>query len=199
MPNQKLLAQARRSWEEAGLANDFEVHFVHNLIPVTPNNPHGVDPSLVQKNVKETVKYVGAGDQTPKDNVQTSQWTRQLTMDQVTGQIIPNGKLDTDWAIAAGQKTSYDEVKTPVVEGYHADKETIPATKVTQQDITEIVTYAPNGQEVRDVKDVPASQTTKFVDDDGVEIADAVVQNSNFHFSGNTYDKVTGEIGRAHV
>ncbi|KRM37814.1 mlp [Lactobacillus hamsteri DSM 5661 = JCM 6256] len=179
------------TYKESG--NSFEVHFVHNLIPVTTKTPHGVDPSMVQKDVKETVKYEGAGDKTPKDVVQTSQWTRQLTMDQVTGQIIPNGKLDKDWAIASGQKTNYDEVKTPEVEGYHPNQAAVVSTPVTQEDITKIVTYSPNGQEVKDQKDVPATQTTKFVDDNGKEIAEKVVQNSNFHYSGDTYDKVTGK------
>lgn len=125
----------------------FYVDFIHGQAPVNPDNPHeGVDPSQYEKNVKETVHYEGAGDKTPADNVQTSKWTRTLTIDSVTGKIIENGQYTTDWSIAKGEKTVYDQVNTPVVDGYHADKREVSATAVTQDDIEVTVTYTPNGK-----------------------------------------------------
>ncbi|WP_298491923.1 mucin-binding protein, partial [uncultured Lactobacillus sp.] len=126
----------------------FKVTFHHKQVPVNPDTPdkHGVDPSEVEKAVKERVHYEGAGDKTPADNVQTSKWTRTVTVDAVTGKVIENGQYTTDWSIAKGEKTVYDQVNTPVVDGYHADKREVPATAVTQDDIDVVVTYKPNGK-----------------------------------------------------
>lgn len=121
------------------------VYYDHNEVPVTPDNPHGVDPKQLTKDVKETVHYIGAGDKTPADNVQTSKWTRTLTLDEVTKELVPNGQYDTEWAIAKGEKTNYDQVNTPVVNGYYANKANVPATAVTQSNIYTEVTYKPLG------------------------------------------------------
>lgn len=90
------------------------------------------------KSVKETIHYVGAGDQTPSDNVQNVTWTRSITVDRVTGNIISS----TKWQPS---QIDYKQVNTPVINGYHADVKSIPATKVTEEDITKTVTYASNG------------------------------------------------------
>ena len=160
----------------------FYVDFIHGQAPVNPDNPHeGIDPSQYEKNVKETVHYEGAGDKTPADNVQTSKWTRTLTIDSVTGKIIENGQYTTDWSIAKGEKTVYDQVNTPVVDGYHADKREVSATAVTQDDIEVTVTYMPNGKIVpvdpngNPIPDVPTptyptdpTDPTKVVPDEPV-------------------------------
>ncbi|MRH72548.1 YSIRK-type signal peptide-containing protein, partial [Lactobacillus reuteri] len=128
-------------------ANVFEVHFKHGQQPVNPDHPDkNVAPSNYLKDVKATVHYVGAGDKTPADNVQTSQWSRTVTIDAVTHELVAGGEYDTDWAIVPGQKTEYDQVATPVIDGFHADRATVPATAVTQDDIETTVTYAPNGK-----------------------------------------------------
>ena len=125
----------------------FYVDFIHGQAPVNPDNPHeGIDPSQYEKTVTEKVHYVGAGDKTPADNVQNSKWTRTLTIDTVTGKVVENGQYTTDWSIAKGEKTVYDQVSTPVIDGYHADKREVPATAVTQDDIEVTVTYKPNGK-----------------------------------------------------
>lgn len=98
------------------------IYLVHTYAPVDEQHPQkGVKPSEYTKPVTETVHYVGAGNQTPKDHVQTSKWTRTLTVDQVTGKLVKNGKYDTDWSIPAGSMKSYAEVDTPAVTGYTAD------------------------------------------------------------------------------
>lgn len=124
----------------------FTIKMQHKQVPVGPDNPNPVPGSDVgkddyEKDVTETVNYVGAGDKTPKPVVQNAQWTRTVTVDEVTGKIVPNGKYTTDWK---SNKEDYDEVKTPVVDGYHADKAQVPATKVTMSDITQTVTYKQN-------------------------------------------------------
>ena len=63
-----------------------------------------------------------------------------------------------------GQKTAYDQVDTPVIDGFHADKANVPATAVTQDDIETTVTYAPNGKIVpvdpsgKPIPDAPTPQ-----------------------------------------
>ncbi|MCC4347454.1 MucBP domain-containing protein [Limosilactobacillus reuteri] len=131
----------------ADSANVFEVHFKHGQQPVNPDHPDkNVAPSDYLKDVKATVHYVGAGDKTPADNVQSSQWSRTVTIDAVTHELVTGGEYDTDWSIVPGQKTEYDQVATPVIDGFHADRATVPATAVTQDDIETTVTYAPNGK-----------------------------------------------------
>ncbi|MCC4382261.1 MucBP domain-containing protein, partial [Limosilactobacillus reuteri] len=111
--------------------------------PINPNYPDG--PKVTNedvdylKNVKFTVHYVGAGNDNPADNVQNAQWTRSITVDNVTGKIISS----TEWV---SNKGSYDGVKTPVVNGYHADRAQVDGPSVTMEDQEATVTYVPNGK-----------------------------------------------------
>ncbi|WOY89711.1 MucBP domain-containing protein [Ligilactobacillus murinus] len=157
----------------------YYVTFKHGTTPVTPENPGkpgepinpndpdgpkwpaGTDKDSVQKNVKETVHYVGADDKTPSDVVQDATWTRELTVDKVTGEIVSTG----DWK---SDKDNYDEVKTPVVEGYVADKATVPSTAVTQDDIEVTVTYTKVGKIVPvdpSGKEIPDAPTPDYKND----------------------------------
>lgn len=125
------------------------VYYDHNEIPVGTDTPdkHGVDLNELTKDVNETVHYVYSdGTKAAPDVVQTSKWTRTLTIDAVTNEVISDGQYTTDWAIPKGEKTVYDQVDTPVIKGYHADKRQINATVVTQNNIEETVTYQPNGK-----------------------------------------------------
>ena len=110
------------------------------MIPIGPDTPdkHGVDINQVEKVVKETVHYVGAGDKTPADQVQTSKWIRTVTVDVVTNEVVPDGEFTTDWTIPSDEKSTYDQVDTPVVNGYYADQANVPATAVTQNDIEKL-------------------------------------------------------------
>ena len=50
-----------------------------------------ISASDYEKTVKFIVKYTGAGDQTPRENIQTAKWERSL-------KITKEGKLtNTDW------------------------------------------------------------------------------------------------------
>lgn len=146
------------------------VYYDHNLIPIGPDNfdKHGVDRSQIEKQVKETVHYVGAGDKNPADHVQTSKWTRTITIDAVTKEVVPNGQYTTDWTIPKGEKTEYAQVNTPVVNGYYADQANIPATAVTQNDIEKTVTYKQIGRIVPvdpNGKPIPDAPTPQYPND----------------------------------
>lgn len=86
------------------------------------------------KQVSMTVRYHGAGSQTPADNVQTATWTRTVTKDKVTGDIVKT----TDWT---ADKTNYNAVPSPVISGYTVDVATVAAEKVTQEDLVKDVHY----------------------------------------------------------
>lgn len=118
------------------------IYLVHTYSPVNDQHPHaGVDLTEYEKDVKEIVHYKGAGAHTPADHVQTSKWTRTLTIDNVTGQLVIGGQYDTAWSIAKGNKSTYDQVDTPYVAGYATDQAYVPAFKVTMTDQKYLVVY----------------------------------------------------------
>lgn len=89
--------------------------------------------------VSTTVIHSGAGDQTPADNVQTATWSRTVTVDNVTGEVLST----TDWTV---NKTTYDAVTTPVITGYYADTAEVAAQTVTQEDLETTVVYKELGK-----------------------------------------------------
>lgn len=114
--------------------------------PVDPDNPDGpkypdgTDEYQVKRTGTQTIHYVGAGDKTPADNTQTFVFTREITFDNVTGKIIK----ETPWN---ADSHTFGTVKTPVIPGYHADKDVAGGATVTPDDLDKVitVTYAPDG------------------------------------------------------
>ena len=111
--------------------NDFVVHLKHSTKEV-----------VSYKDATQTIHYVGAGDKTPADKVQTQKdaFTKTDTIDKVTGEVVKT----TGWE---GTKTFGTE-DTPVVQGYHADKKTAGGLTATPEnpDVEATVTYSPNGK-----------------------------------------------------
>ncbi|WP_155859758.1 mucin-binding protein, partial [Lactobacillus equicursoris] len=111
--------------------NDFVVHLKHATKEV-----------VSYKDATQTIHYVGAGDKTPADKVQTQKdaFSKTDTIDKVTGEVVKT----TGWE---GTKTFGTE-DTPVVQGYHADKKTAGGLTATPEnpDVEETVTYSPNGK-----------------------------------------------------
>ena len=101
---------------------------------VTVHFKHGTAESQESKKVSLTVRYHGAGSQTPADNVQTVTWTRTVTKDKVTGDVVKT----TDWV---ADKATYDAVPSPVIPGYTVDVATVSAETVTQEDMVKDVYY----------------------------------------------------------
>ena len=116
--------------------------------PINPNDPNSpgyptdADRKNLVKDASQTIHYVGAGDKTPTDKVQTQKdaFTRTVTIDKVTGEVISM----SDWE---GTKTFGTE-DTPVIDGYHADKKVAGGLTATPDNpnVEETVTYAPNGK-----------------------------------------------------
>ena len=101
---------------------------------VTVHLKHGTAESQESKKVSLTVRYHGAGSQTPADNVQTATWTRMVTKDKVTGDVVKT----TDWV---ADKATYDAVPSPVIPDYTVDVATVSAETVTQEDMVKDVYY----------------------------------------------------------
>ena len=101
---------------------------------VTVHLKHGTTDIQETKKVSLTVRYHGAGSQTPANNVQTATWTRTVTKDKITGTEVSA----TAWT---SDKANYDAVPSPVIPGYRVDVTTVSAEKVTQVDIVKDVHY----------------------------------------------------------
>src|SRR5699024_6770791 len=90
--------------------------------PINKNDPDGVKyPSDVSKDnlvisSEVIIHYEGAGEKTPKNVIRTvdKTLTRTVTIDKVTGKVTNT----SDWT---GGK-EYENVNTPVVNGYYVDK-----------------------------------------------------------------------------
>ena len=102
---------------------------------------HGTTDIQESKDVNLTVRYHGAGDQTPEDKVQTATWTRTVTKDKITGTEVST----TPWT---SDKANYDAVPSPVIPGYSVDIETVPSEAVTQENIVKDVHYTIQTQKV---------------------------------------------------
>ncbi|WP_035460400.1 mucin-binding protein, partial [Ligilactobacillus apodemi] len=127
--------------------------------PINPNDPDGpkwpAEAGEVSKDVTLTVTYSGAGDQTPADNVQTATWSRTVTVDKVTGEVVSS----TEWT---SDKETYDAVTTPVITGYYADTAEVTAQTVTQENIIIPVVYKELGKIVPvdpDGNPIPGAET----------------------------------------
>lgn len=128
------------------------VHLAHNQIPVGPDTPdkHGVDSDQVKKVYTSTLHYQDSEGKTlSPDQQQTSTWTRTVTVDAVTNQIVNGGKYDTNWTLQDAND-QYSNFTVPVVEGYVARKTTNNGATVTtvvagqtkvQQNLEDTVVY----------------------------------------------------------
>ena len=131
--------------------------------PVDPKNsegpkyPNGTELDQVKRTGTQTIHYVGAGDKTPTDNKQTFIFTREITFDNVTGKIINV----TPWNV---ESHTFGNVDTPVIPGYHADKDVAGGETVTPDDLNKVitVTYAPDGNpgNPSDHGDTPSPEPT---------------------------------------
>ena len=137
--------------------NKFTVHLKHGTSTVTPDKPKkptniipgtkqhyptGVDTNDLNQPQQRQITYTYADSKKQASPTVTQKATfhRTATVDNVTGKTTY-----TDWT-TSGQ---YPEVKSPTIEGYTPDKQTVPVTKPvlnTKQDVA--VVYNPNPEQV---------------------------------------------------
>ena len=136
--------------------NNYEVHFKHSYetvkpgnektpgTPINPNDPNGpkwpngTDKNSVERTGKRTINYTGANSQTPQPKVDTTNFTRQVIVDKVTGQITSA----PDWQPTSHQ---FDQVKTPFINYFYANKLYAGNLSVSPSNLeaTDLVTYKP--------------------------------------------------------
>ena len=113
------------------------------ILPETPINP--ADPTgpvwpakdQYDHTTRAIVHYQDAsGNSLAPDSIQTARWTRTITVDKVTGQII----AATDWT---SDPTEYATVSSPAIDGYTPDQTTV-AFEMTPADQVKTVLYAKN-------------------------------------------------------
>ncbi len=124
--------------------------------PIDPNNPDGpkwpdgVQESALKRTIKREVSYVKNenGQEVPLETkTDEVNFTRKALVNVVTGQITYG-----TWK-PVNDDTTFDEIKTPVVEGYLADKASVPTVSDltvdsyvdTKHALREKVTYKPIG------------------------------------------------------
>ena len=127
------------------VALDFNPDNAHEPgTPIYPNQPNGPKwpaKDAYLKDVTYTVHYASKNSNAklPADSVQKAQWKRSLTLDSVTGDILTAGEWKAD-------KTKFDLVITPLVNGYFADKGRVASQNVTMDNKVETVTYTKFGK-----------------------------------------------------
>ena len=125
--------------------------------PEGPKYPAGLEEKDLNKTVTRTITYVYADgtpvlneDGTPKVVTQEVKFTRTAKVNLVTGKVVYG-----DWSAAQ----TLEEVKSPAVKGYLADRATVPTTKVTadSENTTEVVTYKPLGSWIPNIPGQPTN------------------------------------------
>ncbi|MBV6372826.1 LPXTG cell wall anchor domain-containing protein [Enterococcus casseliflavus] len=145
------------------------------------------------KEVKQTIHYMYEdGKEAAPDKVDTVTFTRTVTANEATGD-----KTYGEWQ-AKGDDTTFDEVKSPEIKNYHADKtsiEKVTGLTAKDKDREVTVTYSPNMTESTETKEV--KQTVHYVYEDGKEAApdkvDTVTFTRTVTTNEATGDKIYGE------
>nr|WP_214464272.1 KxYKxGKxW signal peptide domain-containing protein [Levilactobacillus brevis] len=151
-------------YDQDGIVQAYTVTLKHKLITVTPDNPgvagdpinpdnpggpkypNGTEAKDLSKKVSRTIRYqFENGELAGMDNVQTVSFSRNVTIDVVTGT-----KVYTDWLNDSSLTGSYKAVDSPMIAGYTADILRIAGdTSVlgTDQDNDIVVTYTASSKE----------------------------------------------------
>ena len=154
-------AAAKLDGKMPAKGGNYEVHFVHDQIPVGPDKPGKPDNPInpndpdgpkwpkgsykddLTKDSTQTITYHysdGSQPDSTKTETNNDTFTKTVTVDKVTGKIVS----ETPWT---GSHT-FDSSNVPVVNGYHSDKRTVggKTATVNNPDVTDTVTYTPNGK-----------------------------------------------------
>ena len=154
-------------------------------------------PNMIEstetKEVNQTIHYVYEdGKQAAPDKVDTLTFTRTVAMNEATGD-----KTFGQWQ-AKDDDTTFDEVKSPEIKNYHADKTSIDeVTGLTAEDKDRevTVTYSPNMTKSTETKEI--KQTIHYMYEDGKEAApdkvDTVTFTRTVTTNEATGDKTFGE------
>lgn len=173
---------------------EFEVILKHKTTTYTPETYKPGEPMNedttgtkipadleLEKTVKRTIKYFIESTEGEKvgEVVEEVKLTRNVTIDNVTGEIVSYG----EWI---PESPNYSEQVTNELYGYTPDKPVVSETPVLSEDIEEIVIYTPNEQKA----------TIKFVDGEGNSLAEDIniTGLTNSTISKTLPEETIGEI-----
>ena len=152
-----------------------------------------METKIETKTIRQVVHYnYENGDSAAEDHTDEVTFTRTVTTNLATNQTTYS-----EWQ-AKGDDTTFDEVKSPEIKNYHANKTSID--KVTgltaeSEDREVTITYSPNMIESTETKEV--KQTIHYVYEDGKEAApdkvDTVTFTRTVTTNEATGDKTYGE------
>ncbi|WP_371742642.1 mucin-binding protein [Levilactobacillus brevis] len=149
-------------YDQDGSVQEYQVTLVHKFVTRTPDNPgtpgEPIDPDNpngpaypagtalgdLTEQVSQTIQYLYEDGRTAKpDNVQAVNFSRNVTVDEVSGAVVY-----TDWLTDDGAVTGrFEAVDSPVITGYTADSTSVagnPAVVWWDDDTTIPVTYTVN-------------------------------------------------------
>nr|WP_242458447.1 LPXTG cell wall anchor domain-containing protein [Weissella confusa] len=130
--------------------------------PETPTYPAGLTAEDLNQTVNLTVNYVYEDGTTVAHDPHTDavHFTRTATLDTVTGEVTYS-----DW-VAVNDDDLLDTYKSPVIDGYYADKAYSTAVTVAAEDgdVSETVTYKKLGQWVPSFPATTPSAPTDPID-----------------------------------
>lgn len=88
--------------------------------PADPNSPTWPSQELYTCKFSFTVNFINLnGQRLQKDQTQSSQWSRQIKVDKVTGKVVD---LNAKWH---SKIKNYHSIPIPVIEGYYTHRENI--------------------------------------------------------------------------
>ncbi|WP_257607652.1 MucBP domain-containing protein, partial [Weissella sagaensis] len=134
--------------------------------PNSPVYPPGTDFNSVSHNVSQTINYQFADGTTAAPTATDAvTFNRDVIVDKVTGEILSTG----NWQ-PVNDDTSFDEVSSPVVDGYYANIgkiDTVDGLTENSQDSNQVVVYEPVGQVIMSSpdSDFPNAGTITYPND----------------------------------
>lgn len=119
------------------------------------NYPNGVSADDLKKTIQRVITITKPHNQTQTIK-QTVHFTRQATVDEVTGQLLHY----SDWQTT--DQTNFPAISVPAIDGYTASLATIPAWSATSNDENQnlTVTYQPNESSHQSQTGEPLTQPT---------------------------------------
>lgn len=135
----------------------YVVHLDHGTVVVDGGREDDPNHDSYTSTVKSTVHYVYEADNaTAKpDSVQEKTFTASVTYDAVTGEVVS--------IVWPTEEQSFDDVQTPVIDGYFASEGSVAGGAVDYNDASreETVTYTKLGSWIPHVPDLPEDEQLK--------------------------------------
>ncbi len=114
-----------------------------------------MDPEEYRKDITFTIKFSGAGKQTPENIIKTRHLQRKVLFSLVLDKIVKNNTYPTEWKTV--KKDFPDKIQVPVVKGYHSNLSQIETENITNSKSEIKVSY------IRNNKIIPIDEDGKLI------------------------------------